>query len=114
MPTRGAHERIDLRLRLPFEVAVNQRLHRGEIERRSQPADHGPEDDDRGEALAEDHRECPHRVEDEADHVRPLATEEVAELAADPLTVVSRSRTTAEMLAPSAGSPLAAALTKES
>ena len=62
---------------------MDQRLHRGQVERRAEPADHGPEDDDRGQPLREHHRDCAERVEQEADHVGALAAEEVAELAAD-------------------------------
>ena len=80
---RCADQRVDLDLRLPLEVAVDQRLHRGEIERRAEAAEHRPEDDDRRQALGEHHREGADGVEDQADHVGPLAAEEVAELAAD-------------------------------
>ncbi len=80
---RGADHREDLGLHLPVEVAVDQRLHRGEVERSAEAADHRPEDDDRGEALREHHRDGAQRIEDEAGDVGPLAAEEVAQLAAD-------------------------------
>ena len=80
---RGADERVDLRLHLALEVAVDQRLHRGEVERGAEPADDGPEDEDRDHALGEHHRERADRVEDHADHVGALAAEEIADLAAD-------------------------------
>ena len=44
---------------------------------------HGPEDDDRGQALGERHRERADRVAEQAQHVGPLAADEVADLAAD-------------------------------
>ena len=80
---RGADQRVHLGLHLALEVAVDQRLHRGQIERGAEAADDGPEDDDRGKALREHHRDGAQRVEDEAGHVGPLAAEEVAQLAAD-------------------------------
>ena len=83
MAPDGPDHREDLGLHLPVEVAVDQRLHRGEIERSAEAADHGPEDDDRGEALREHHRDGAQRIEDEAGDVSPLAAEEVAQLAAD-------------------------------
>jgi hypothetical protein len=62
---------------------VNQRLHGGEIQRRAEPPDDGPEEDDRGQALTDHHRQSAGRVENEADHVGTLAAEQVPELAAD-------------------------------
>ena len=79
----GPDQRIDLRPHLPLEVAVDERLHRREIERSAEAPDHRPEDDDRGQALREHHREGARGIEDEAGDVRPLAAEEVTELAAD-------------------------------
>ena len=75
--------REHLRLHLALEVAVDERLHRRQVERGAEPADDGPEHDDRREALGEHHRHGARRVEDEADDVGPLAAEQVAELAAD-------------------------------
>ena len=59
---RGADQRVGLRLRRALEVAVDQRLHRGQQQRRAEPADDGPEDDDRGQALRERHRQRADRV----------------------------------------------------
>src|SRR5207253_9612288 len=53
---RRADQRKDPRALLADEVAVDQRLHRREVERGAEAADDGPEDDDRGQALREDHR----------------------------------------------------------
>jgi hypothetical protein len=78
-----AHERVDLRPHLPFEVAVDQRLHGGQVERGAQAPDEGPEDDDRPDALRDHHRERAGRVEHQAYDVRALAPEEVPDLAAD-------------------------------
>ena len=50
---RRADQRIDLPLGGALEVAVDQRLHRGQEERRAEPADDRPEDDDRREALGD-------------------------------------------------------------
>ena len=41
------NQRVGLRLRLPFEVPVDQRLHGGQEERGADPAEDRPEDDDR-------------------------------------------------------------------
>ena len=81
--TRGADHRKDLRLHLPLEVAVDERLHRREIERSTEAPDHRPEDDDGGQTLREHHREGAGGIEDEAGDVRPLAAKEVTELAAN-------------------------------
>ena len=80
---RRADHREDLGLHLPLEVAVDQRLHRGQIERGAKAPDHRPEDDDGGEALREHHRDGAQGIEDEAGHIGPFAAEEVAQLAAD-------------------------------
>ena len=80
---RGADQRVGLLLRGAFEVAVDQRLHRGQQQRRAEPADDRPEDDDRGQALGEGHRQRADRVAEQAQHVRPLAADQVADLAAD-------------------------------
>ena len=42
-----------------------------------------PEDDDRGEALGERHRQRPDRVGEKTQDVRALAADEIADLAAD-------------------------------
>ena len=62
---------------------MDQRLHRREIERRSEPTENRPEDDDRRQALRKHHRQRPNRVEHHADHERALASEQIADLAAD-------------------------------
>ena len=80
---RGTDQGVGLLLRRAFEVAVDQRLHRGQQERRAEPADHRPEDDDRGQALGERHRQGADGVAEQTQHVRPLAADEVADLAAD-------------------------------
>ena len=80
---RSADQRIGLSLHRALEVAVDQGLHRGEQERRSEAADDRPEDDDRDEGLRERHRQRADRIAEEAEDVRPLAAEEVADLAAD-------------------------------
>ena len=80
---RRTDQREDLRARLSFEVAVDQRLHRREIERGAEPAEDRPEDDDRRQALREHHRERPDGIEHHADDERALASEEITELAAD-------------------------------
>ena len=54
---RGTDQRVRLRAGRAFEVAVDERLHRGQQERRAETADDRPEDDDRGEALGDGHRE---------------------------------------------------------
>ena len=80
---RGADERVGLALHRSLEVAVNERLHRGQEERGSETADDRPADDDREEALGQSHRECAHRVAEQADDVGALAPDQVADLAAD-------------------------------
>ena len=79
----GADQRVDLLLRRALEVAVDQRLHRGQQQRRAEAADDRPEDDDRGEALRERHRQRADRVAEQAEDVGALAADEVADLAAD-------------------------------
>ena len=73
----------DLLLGRAFEVAVDERLHRGQQQRRAEPADDRPEDDDRRQALRERHRQRADRVAEQAEHVGALAPDEVADLAAD-------------------------------
>ena len=58
---RGADQRVDLLLRRALEVAVDQRLHRRQQQRRAEPADDRPEDDDRGQALRQRHRHARRR-----------------------------------------------------
>jgi hypothetical protein len=50
-PNHGVHPL----LRGALEVAVDQRLHGGQQQRRAEPTHDGPEDDDRGHALGERH-----------------------------------------------------------
>jgi hypothetical protein len=105
---RGSDEGVGLPLRGPFEVTVDQGLHRRQQQRSAETADDRPEDDDRGEALRERHRERAGRVAEQAQDVGRLAADQVADLApirmnaaetsassaiADwtPLTVVPRS-----------------------
>jgi hypothetical protein len=76
-------QRVGLLLSLALEVAVDERLHRGQQQRRAQPTDDRPEDDDRDEILSEDHRQGTDGVAEQAQHVRPLAPDEIADLAAD-------------------------------
>src|SRR5688500_13697168 len=59
----------DFRLHLPLEVAVNERLHRREIQRSTETPDHRPEDDDGGQTLRAHHRDRAPRVPDEASDV---------------------------------------------
>ena len=80
---RGADQGVGLLLRRSLEVAVDQRLHRGQQQRRAEPADDRPEDDDRGQALGQRHRQGADGVAEQAQHVGALAPDEVADLAAD-------------------------------
>ncbi len=80
---RRADQRVGLLLRGALEVAVDQGLHRGQQQRRAEAADDGPEDDDRGQALGERHRQRADRVAEQAQHVGPLAPDQVADLAPD-------------------------------
>ena len=80
---RRADQRVRLLLRRSLEVAVDQRLHRRQQQRGAEAADDRPEDDDRGQALGERHRQRADRVRQQTQHVRPLASEQVADLAAD-------------------------------
>ena len=80
---RGTDQRVRLLARRAFEVAVDERLHRRQQERRAEAADDRPKNDDRGEALGEGHGQRADRVRDEAEDVRPFAADEVADLAAD-------------------------------
>ena len=50
---RGADQRVRLLPGRAVEVAVDQRLHRREQERRAEATDDRPEDDDRGQVLGE-------------------------------------------------------------
>ena len=80
---RGADQGVDLLLRRALEVAVDERLHRRQQQRRAEPADDRPEDDDRGQALGQGHRQRADRVAEQTQHVGPLAADQVADLAAD-------------------------------
>jgi hypothetical protein len=80
---RGADQGVDLLLSGPMEVAVDERLHRRQEERGADPADHGPEHDDGDEVLGQRHRHGADGVAEQTEHVRPLATEQVADLAPD-------------------------------
>ncbi len=79
----GADQRVGLLLRRALEVAVDQRLHRRQQQRRAEPADDRPEHDDRGEPLRERHRERAQRVAEQPDDERALASDQVADLAPD-------------------------------
>ena len=59
---RGSDQRVGLLPGRPFEVPVDERLHRGQQQRRAEPADDRPEDDDGGEALGDGHRQGADRV----------------------------------------------------
>ena len=79
----GADQRVGLRPSRALEVPVDQGLHRGQQQRRPEPADDRPEDDDRGQALGERHRQGSDRVGEQPEHVGPLAPDQIADLAAD-------------------------------
>jgi hypothetical protein len=76
-----ADECVGATLHGAVEVPVDQGLHRREKERRPEPSDDRPEDDDRQQALRERHRERARPVAQEAEHVGALAADQVAELA---------------------------------
>ncbi len=78
-----ADERIGLLLCRAFEIAVDEGLHRRQQERGAEAADDRPEDDDRRQVLGEGHRHSAGRVRQQTHDISPLATEEVADLAAD-------------------------------
>ena len=80
---RRPDQRVDAHLLLALEVAVDERLHGRHEQRRTEATQHGPEDDDGEQVLGEHHRDRAGGVAEQAEHVRALATEEVAELAAD-------------------------------
>ena len=80
---RRPHQRVRLLLRRALEVAVDQRLHRGQQERRTQSTDDRPEDDDRSQALSERHGQCAGGVGEQSQHIRPLPADQIAHLAAD-------------------------------
>ena len=79
----GPDQRVGLRPRRPLEVPVDQGLHRGQQQRRPEAADDRPEDDDRGQALRERHRQRADRIGQQTQHVGPLAPDQIADLAAD-------------------------------
>jgi hypothetical protein len=62
---------------------VDQRLHRGQQQRCAEPAEDRPEDDDRAQVLREDHGQRTDRISEQTERVRPLAADQVADLAAD-------------------------------
>ncbi len=76
-------ERVGLLLILSLEVAVDQGLHRGQQQRGAKPTDDRPEDDDRGQALRQRHRQRADGVAEQAEHIRPLAADEISHLAPD-------------------------------
>ena len=80
---RRADQRVDPLLRRALEVAVDQRLHGGQQQRRADPAEDRPEDDDRRQVLRERHRHRADRVPEQPQHVGPLAADQVADLAGD-------------------------------
>ena len=80
---RGTDHGVGLLLRRAGEVAVHEGLHRRQQQRRPEPADDRPEDDDRGQALRQGHGQGPDGVGEQAEHVGPLAPDQVAHLAVD-------------------------------
>ena len=80
---RGADQGIDPVLGLSLEISVDEGLHGGQQERGAKAADHGPEDDDREEALGQRHRHGADGVADKPDHVGAFAPDQVADFAAD-------------------------------
>ena len=80
---RGPDQGVDLRPCRAVEVAVDERLHGRQQQRGADPTQHCPEDDDRGQALGERHRQGADGVAEQTQHVGPLAPDEIADLAAD-------------------------------
>ena len=78
-PDQGVHPALGW----AFEVAVDEELHGRQQQRRAQPTQHGPEDDDRGQALGECHRQGTDGITEQPQHIGPLAPEEITHLAAD-------------------------------
>ena len=78
-----ADHRVDAPLRVALEVAVDERLHRGQQQGRAESADDRPEDDDRQEGLGQRHGRRADRVGEEPQRVRALAADEVGGLAAE-------------------------------
>ena len=82
-----AAEAPDQRVRLlagrALEVAVDERLHRREQQRRAEAADDRPEDHDRGEALGQGHRQGADGIGQQPEDIGALAPDQVADLAAD-------------------------------
>jgi hypothetical protein len=76
-------QRIGLYLCRSLEVAMDERLHGRQQERGAEAADDRPEDDDRRQAPREGHRQRAERIRQQTQHIRPLAPEQVADLAAD-------------------------------
>ena len=80
---RRPHQRVRLTPSRPIEIAVDQRLHRRQQQRRPQTTHDRPEDDDRSHALRDSHRQRPHRIAQQPHHIGPLTPEQITELAAD-------------------------------
>ena len=80
---RGPDQRVRLLPGRTLEVSVDERLHSGQQQRGAEAPDDGPEDDDRGQALCERHRQSADRVGEQTQHVGPLASDQIADLAAD-------------------------------
>ena len=77
------HHGVDLLLCTAFEVAVDERLHGRQEQRRTDPAHDGPEDDHGRQALGQRHRQRPDGVPAQSQHVGALAPDQVPHLAAD-------------------------------
>ena len=80
---RRSDQGIDLFLGCALEVPMDKGLHGRKQERRADPADERPENDDGRQSLRERHRNGPDGIAEEPQHVRPLAADQVADLAAD-------------------------------
>ena len=62
---------------------MDQGLHGGQQERCAESAHHGPEHDDRGQALGECHGQGADGITQQAQHVGQLPPDEITDLAAD-------------------------------
>ena len=80
---RRPDQGVGLLLGRALEVAVDERLHGGQQERRADPAHNRPEDDDRGQALGERHRQGADGIAEQTQHVGPFAPDEIPDLAPD-------------------------------
>jgi hypothetical protein len=80
---RRSYQGIDLFLCCALEVPMDKGLHGRKQERRADPTDERPEDDDGSQSLRECHRNGPDGIAEEPQHVRPFAADQVADLAAD-------------------------------